>query len=176
MHFKKKNLNYDAYINLYKIKEVGDKNNVLKRNLSCINSLELKNRNTDHSIGNEKNSVIIRKKHIKLNAIITPRDIESSSKLIRKKGSKEYYIIQVQFSIIIKITANTLLFKIILINLPINMVQQLQLIIISKMSQKQLIIIIIYILQKYFVISINLYQIILKKKIIVKKLKKKIKM
>ena len=89
MHFKKKNLNYEAYINLYKIKEVGDKNNVLKRNLSCINSLELKNRNTDHSIGNEKNSAIIRKKHIKLNAIITPRDIESSSKLIRKKRKQK---------------------------------------------------------------------------------------
>jgi len=87
MHSKKKNFNYESYINLYKIKGVGDKNNIFKRNLSCINSqLKSRNsRNSENSINNENKSIIIRKKHKKLNAIITPRNIESSSNYIKNR-------------------------------------------------------------------------------------------
>ena len=89
VHFKKKNLNYDAYINLYKIKGVGDKNNIFKRNLSCANSLELKIRNSENSKNNENNSIIIRKKFNKLNAIISPRNIENSSNQIKNKRKQK---------------------------------------------------------------------------------------
>ena len=89
MHYKKKNLNYDAYINLYKIKGVGDKNNIFKRNLSCANFLELKNRNSENSTNNENSSSIIRKKYNKLNAIISPRNIESSSNQIKNKRKQK---------------------------------------------------------------------------------------
>jgi len=89
MHFKNKNFNYETYINLYKIKGVGDKSNIFKRNLSCINSLEIKGRNSENSINNENKSIIIRKKHNKLNAIISPRNMENSSNHIRNKRKQK---------------------------------------------------------------------------------------
>lgn len=89
MHFKEKNPNYEAYKNLYKIKGVGDQSIMLKRNLSCINSFEKKNRNSENSIINENSKIIIKKNLNKLNAIITPRSIESTSNHIKNRRKKK---------------------------------------------------------------------------------------
>lgn len=88
MHIQRQNINYDEYEKLYKIKKVGDKNNILKKYFSNINSFEISKNEDKDSINknNIENNFIKKSFPIKididknrklLNALISPRKKEN---------------------------------------------------------------------------------------------------
>ena len=93
MHLERKNINYETYTKLYQIKNVGDNNNIFKKNFSSENFYNNKqkedNENTKKSfefypftIKTDKNTKII-------NSILTPREKESKAKFHFVKKSRQ---------------------------------------------------------------------------------------
>ena len=90
MHIQRQNINYDEYKKLYKIKNVGDENNILKKHFSNINSFEM-SKNEEKDLNKEKCfDFNIKKKPVPikinidnnrklLNALISPRKREKKS-------------------------------------------------------------------------------------------------
>ena len=91
MHIERQNINYDEYKKLYRIKRVGDENNILKKHFSYINSFEIsKNEENDLIRQNNNNCNNFKKMPLPikinfdknrklLNALISPRNEEKKS-------------------------------------------------------------------------------------------------
>ena len=105
MHLERQNINHEVYTKLYQIRNVGDKNNIFKRNFSNIDSFENKTGEENYNfiskefekdksseINNNNNSYYVKinkENNTKiLNALITPRDEDINHKTTKIKNKK----------------------------------------------------------------------------------------
>ena len=93
MHLERKNINYETYTKLYQIKNVGDNNNIFKKNFSSLNFYDNKekeeNENIRKSIDFYPNTIKTDKNTKIINSILTPREKESKAKFHFKKKSRQ---------------------------------------------------------------------------------------